>query len=315
MRVGLMIEGQEDVDWHQWQAIAAAAEAARLDGLFRSDHYGSVVGADRRGGYDAWTTLAALGAVTGRIRLGTLVSPVTFRHPALLAKAVVTADHVSGGRVELGIGAGWHEAEHRHWGFEFPPLGERMERLQEQLDIVVAMWTRDSVDFDGRHYHIEALHALPRPLQRPRPPVIVGGRGGPRSIGLAAAFADEYNTVSASPEECRSRRRALTDACRERGRAPDTIRLSVMTTAIVGRDATEVSDRASAAAAVLRVDDPQQLVSREAARGVVGTLDAAAARLQDYHDAGVERIMLRNTLHRDLDAIALMGELQTEVNR
>lgn len=315
MRVGLMVEGQEDVDWRAWKAIAAAAEAAQLDGLFRSDHYSSVVGADRRGGYDAWTTIAALGVVTSRIRLGTLVSPVTFRHPALLAKAVVTADHVSGGRVELGIGAGWHQREHELWGFAFPPLRERMQRLEEQLALIEAMWTRDSVDFDGRHYRIEGLHALPRPLQRPRPPVIVGGSGGPRSIGLAATFADEYNTVSATPEECHRRRRALSEACRGRGRAPDTVRLSVMTTAIVGRDAAEVSDRASSAAAVLSIDDPSTLIGREAERGVVGTIDAAATRLQEYRDAGVERIMLRSICHGDLDAIELIGGLQREVNR
>lgn len=310
-----MVEGQEDVEWVQWQEIAHAAESAGLEGVFRSDHYSSVVGDAHRGGLDAWTSIAALGAVTERIRLGTLVSPVTFRHPALLAKAVVTADHVSRGRVELGIGAGWHEPEHSRWGFSFPPLRERIQRLEEQVAIVDAMWTRSRVDFEGRHYRIAGLDPRPRPWQRPRPPIIVGGSGGQRSLAVAARFADEYNTVSATPDECRERRVALSEACRELGRPPASIRLSVMTTAILGSDAAEVSARAAAAAARMLVDDPARLAERERARGVVGTLDEAAARLREYAAAGVERMMLRNVCHDDLDAVALMGELHQEVNR
>lgn len=315
MRVALMVEGQEDVDWAQWQAIVAAAEAAGLDAVFRSDHYSSVVGAEHRGGYDAWTTIAALGAVTERIRLGTLVTPVTFRHPALLAKAVVTADHVSGGRVELGVGAGWHEVEHRRWGFGFPPLGERMEILDEQLGIIDAMWTRDRVEHRGGHYRIEDLDPRPRPFQRPRPPIIVGGTGGPRSLALAARYADEYNTVSASPAECRARREALSRACMAVRRPADSIRLSVMTTAILGEDAAEVSAGAGAAAARLLIDDPSELLRRESQRGVVGTPEQARERLAEYEAAGVERIMLRNICHEDLGAIGLMGRLQQEVQQ
>ena len=136
MRVCLMIEGQEDVTWEQWLALAGACEDHGLEALFRSDHYGPVMGMPGRGSLDAWATLAGLAARTSRIRLGTLVSPATFRHPSVLAKMVVTVDHISGGRVELGLGAGWHEGEHRAYGFEFPPTPVRMERLAEQLEIV-----------------------------------------------------------------------------------------------------------------------------------------------------------------------------------
>jgi len=315
VRIALMVEGQEDVDWSDWQGIAAATERSGLEGVFRSDHYSSVTGDARRGGLDAWTTIAALGAVTEHIRLGTLVSPVTFRHPALLAKAVVTADHISRGRVELGIGAGWHEAEHQRWGFPFPPLRERMEILAEQVAVIDAMWTRAHVDFEGRHYRITDLDPRPRPWQRPRPPIIVGGLGGRRSLAVAAMFADEYNTISATPDECRTRRAALSDACREHGRPPGSIRLSLMTTAILGRDAAEVRSRAAATAERMGLDDPAQLTDRERRRGVVGTIDEAAARLRELADAGIERIMLRNMCHDDLDAVGLMGELQQEVNR
>ena len=166
MRVCLMIEGQEGVTWDDWVALARATEESGLEGLFRSDHYAGLMGDETRGALDAWTTIAALGAVTERIRLGSLVSPVTFRHPSLLAKAVTTADHVSGGRVELGIGAGWNEREHAAYGFPFPELPERLERLEEQLELIVRQWTEDEVDFPGRHYRAEALSAHPRPLQR-----------------------------------------------------------------------------------------------------------------------------------------------------
>ena len=180
MRVCLMIEGQEDVTWDQWLALAGACEAHGLEGLFRSDHYESVMGMRERGSLDAWTTLAALAARTSRIRLGTLVSPATFRHPSVVAKSVVTVDHISGGRAELGLGAGWHEGEHRAYGFEFPPTRVRMERLAEQLELVTRSWTEDAVSFEGRHYRVQDLRALPKPVQRPRPTLLVGGGAGPR---------------------------------------------------------------------------------------------------------------------------------------
>ena len=159
MRVCLMIEGQEGVTWDQWVALARACEASGYEGLFRSDHY---LGFDRpgeRGALDAWTTIAALGTMTERIRLGTMVSPVTFRHPALLAKSVVTADHASGGRVELGMGAGWFEDEHRAYGFAFPAAGERMAMLAEQIEIVHRLWggDDDEVSFEGAHYQPRVL--------------------------------------------------------------------------------------------------------------------------------------------------------------
>ena len=178
------------------------------------------MGDETRGSLDAWTQIAALAALTSRIRLGTLVSPITFRHPAVLAKAVVTADHVSGGRVELGIGAGWNVREHEAYGFRFPELPERIERLEEQLELVVRQWTENGVSHEGRHYRLDALDALPKPLQQPRPPVIVGGSAQPRTARLAARFADEYNTAFATLEQCQERRARVLQACAEAGREP-----------------------------------------------------------------------------------------------
>ena len=169
MRVCLMVEGQEGVTWDQWLALARACEDAGLDALFRSDHYVSVQHRPERGSLDAWATLAALASVTTGLRFGTLVSPATFRHPSVLAKMVTTVDHVSGGRVELGIGAGWHEPEHAAYGFPFPPAAERLEALEEQIEIVHRSWSDGPFSFAGRHYTVEQLDAAPNPSRGPTP--------------------------------------------------------------------------------------------------------------------------------------------------
>src|SRR5256885_4348719 len=204
-----MIEGQEDVTWEQWVALARACEESGIEALFRSDHYLSVQGEHSRGSLDAWATVNALAAITSRLRLGTLVSPATFRHPSLLAKMVVTADHVSGGRVELGLGAGWLEAEHRAYGFPFEPTRTRMDVLAEQLEIVHRSWKPGPFSFHGAHYRIEDLDALPKPVQQPHPPLIVGGSGGAPRVALAAPWAGEDNKPVAAPERLPGSRAGL----------------------------------------------------------------------------------------------------------
>ena len=160
MRVCLMIEGQEDVTWDDWVALAGACEEHGLDGLFRSDHYSAIV-RPIAGALDAWATLAALAVVTTRIRIGTMVSPATFRHPSVLARQALTVDHVSGGRVEVGMGAGWYEREHRENGFDFGDARTRFGRFAEQVEVVVRSWTEDNWSFVGEHYHLEGQTALP----------------------------------------------------------------------------------------------------------------------------------------------------------
>ena len=268
MRVCLMIEGQEGVTWDQWRALATAAEQHGFDALFRSDHYQSLDGTAPGGSLDAWATINALAALTSTIRLGTLVSPATFRHPSTLAREVVTADHVSCGRVELGLGAGWHEGEHRSHGFPFDSVRDRFDRLAEQLEIVHRSWTDDApFDFDGRFYRLQRADPLPKPTGR-KPNLIVGGSARPRGAALAARWADEYNTVFASPQECRERREAIAAACREQGREP--IPLSVMTR--LEGEPPEITDL-----------------------------------LNEYRDAGVERIMLQHLHHDDLDTVERVG--------
>jgi F420-dependent oxidoreductase-like protein len=312
MRVELMIEGQEDVSWPQWVALAQACEHHGVGTLFRSDHYLSVDGHDSRGSLDAWTTMAGLAAITTRLRLGVLVSPATFRHPSVLAKNVTAVDHISNGRVELGLGAGWHEREHEAYGFAFPALRTRMDVLEEQLAAIRGMWADGPFSFAGEHYRMDAVDALPKPLQRPHPPIIIGGAAKPRTARLAAQYADEYNTVFATPAECAERRAVVERAWSDAGRDPATLTFSVMVPWLIGADAADLRQRAERLAA-WRGSEPQALIDEFAEVGVAGTFDDAAARLRAYRDAGIDRIMLQHLLHDDLDAIALLARLAAAV--
>lgn len=303
-----MVEGQEGVTWEQWLALAGACERAGLEALFRSDHYAGLGAEGDRASLDAWTTLAGLAARTERLRLGTMVSPATFRHPSVLAKAAATVDHISGGRVELGIGAGWNEREHRMYGFAFGTARERVARFAEQLEIVHLQWTEDEFDFEGRFYRLEGARAEPKPVQRPRPPIIVGGAAKPGTAGPAARFADEYNTTFASPEQCRERRARLDEACERAGRDPATLRFSLMTGCILGRDEEEVRVRARRVMERSGRDgDVEDFLRERRERTLAGTVEQVAARLRDYAHAGVERVMLQHLDHGDIEMVELIG--------
>jgi F420-dependent oxidoreductase-like protein len=306
MDLCLMIEGQEGVSWPEWKALAEASERHGIATLFRSDHYQNLDGRHpERVALDAWATLSALAAVTSSLRLGTMVSPATFRHPSVLAKMVATVDHVSDGRIELGLGAGWHEAEHAAYGFPFPSTRERMEILEEQLTIVHGAWSSDGpFSFAGKHYALTDLRAEPKPVQKPHPPLIMGGVAGPRSAALAARFADEYNTVFASPDDARARRERVAAACENAGRDP--IPLSVMTRVIIGADDADLRARAAAVAAASG-EDAGKLVADPQPGWIVGTLDRAAEQLIALRDAGVHRVMCQHLAHTDLEFIELLG--------
>jgi len=285
MRICLMIEGQEGVTWSQWLALAEGTESAGLEGLFRSDHYRSIVRGEPAGALDAWATLAALASRTERIRLGALVSPVTFRSASVLAKNVVTVDHVSGGRVELGIGAGWNEAEHETYGFRFDTTKARLDELDRQLAEITRQWT-------------EADDVRPQPLQRPRPPIIVGGSAKPRTLAAAVQYADEYNTVFPSLDEARERARRVTDAARDAGRSP--LVFSMMIGCVVGRDAGEVADRLARWRAVANNTGEPPLC---------GTVDEIVTRLRAYEAVGVQRAMLQHLDHDDVEMVGVIGDV------
>jgi alkanesulfonate monooxygenase SsuD/methylene tetrahydromethanopterin reductase-like flavin-dependent oxidoreductase (luciferase family) len=238
-----------------------------------------------------------------------MVSPVTFRPPAVLAKAVITADHVSGGRVELGMGAGWHEAEHRNWGFPFPPVGERVGMLEEQVQIVHRLMSKDDprVSFEGRFYRLEDCPALPKPVQDPHVPLILGGGGGPRVSRLAARFADEYNTAFKTPQECRDIRGRLDAACEEVGRDPATLPMSLMTGFAIGATTARAAERATMAGALRGLpagDDPVEALGEAY---VAGTPERVMDRLARFAEAGITRVMLQHLMQDDLDSVALVG--------
>jgi F420-dependent oxidoreductase-like protein len=312
VRICLMIEGQEGVEWPDWIALAQACERLGFDALFRSDHYLSVDGHGERGSLDAWGTVSGLAAITSRLRLGTLVSPATFRHPSVLAKAAVTADHISAGRIELGIGTGWLADEHIGYGFPFPPMARRMAILAEQLEIIRREWADEPFSFTGEHYRIADLDARPKPVQRPHPPLIVGGSAGRRSAALAARWADEYNTIYVTPEEARERRAALDRACEVRGRDPATLRFSLMNGFLIGADRPDLRARARTLAewrghedqATADVDGYLEALAQP---WIVGTPEEFVARLREYEAAGVDGVMLQHHLFADEEALELIG--------
>lgn len=301
-----MIEGQEGVTWPQWLALAAACEKHGIPMLFRSDHYMNLDGQHpERGSLDALGTMIALGAVTSTLRLGTLVSPATFRHPSVLAKLAATADQVSGGRFELGLGAGWHEREHRAYGFPFHDGLTRHEIFAEQVEIVRGSWGSEPFSFTGKHYRLEQLEAQPKPVQQPHLPLIIGGRAGPKASALAARFADEYNTGWSTPEQIRKRKARVDAACDAIGR--EHLRFSMMAPTVVGADAKDLRARVRESA-LFRGMDADALLREPPSGWLVGTVEQLAERIRALEEAGLQRIMCQQLPHTDLESVELIGQ-------
>ena len=301
MRLALMIESQEGVTWEEWVALASACEEHGIEALFRSDHYLSSFD-ESRSALDAWTTIGGLAARTTKLELGTLVSPVTFRHPAVLARAAATADEIASGRVTLGIGAGWMEREHAAYGFEFGTARERVARLGEQLEIIHRLLREDRVDHRGDRYVLQDAPGL----HRPELPLLIGGSAKPGTTGPAVRFADEYNTLFGTLTEVRERKKALDEACERAGRDPATLRYSLMAPCVLGRDQREVHESARRIGARFGRDS-KEVLERYAERGPVGTPEQAIERLKEIEALGYERVMLQHLEHRDLDTVAVIG--------
>jgi alkanesulfonate monooxygenase SsuD/methylene tetrahydromethanopterin reductase-like flavin-dependent oxidoreductase (luciferase family) len=301
VRLALMIEGQEGVTWEDWVALADTCEEHGVEALFRSDHYISSFD-ETRPVLDAWTTIAGLAARTTKLVLGTLVSPVTFRHPAVLARSAATADEISGGRIVLGMGAGWMKREHEANGFEFATSLERVARFGEQLEIVQRLLCDDRVDFQGEYYTLVNAPGL----KRPQLPLLVGGSAKPGTTEPAVRFADEYNTFFATSDELRERRRILDEACERQGRDPATLRYSLMAPCVIGRDERELQESAR------RVGErfgrePADVLARYGEVGPVGTVGQVVERLRQIEQLGYERVMLQHLAHRDLETVAIIG--------
>jgi F420-dependent oxidoreductase-like protein len=301
VRLALMIEGQEGVTWADWAALASACEEHGVEALFRSDHY--ISGFDEtRPALDAWTTIGGLAARTTKLQFGTLVSPATFRHPSVLARAAATADEISGGRVTLGLGAGWMQREHEAYGFDFATARERVARFGEQLEIVHRLLREDNVDFDGTYYKLDGAPGL----GRPNLPILVGGSAKPGTAEPAVRFADEYNTFFATTDELRERKRTLDEACERVGRDPATLRRSLMAPCVVGRDERELHESARRVGTRFG-REPQEVLDRYGQFGPVGTVEQVVERLKQIEKLGYERVMLQHLAHQDRDTVALIG--------
>lgn len=304
MSVSLRIftEPQQGATYEEQLAVAREAEALGFDAFFRSDHYLRMgEGSGLPGPTDAWVTLAGLARETERIRLGTLVTAGTFRLPGPLAISVAQVDQMSGGRVELGLGTGWFDGEHTAYGIPFPSLGDRFDRLEEQLEVVTGLWTTpegETFSFDGAHYQVADSPALPKPAQSPRPPVILGGWGGSRTPRLAARFADEFNVPFPPLEGFGTQKDKVTAACEAFGRDPATMVWSAALVVCCGVDEAEFSRRAEAIGR-----EPQELRKN----GLAGTVSEVVDRLGAFAEAGADRIYLQVLDLADLDHLKLLA--------
>ena len=313
MKIGVMIEGQEGLTWERWFRIANRVESLGLDSLWRSDHFFSLMGHPQRPALECWTSLTALAQRTQRIRFGPLVTPMSFRHPALLARMAAAVDLLSNGRLVVGVGAGWNEAEHQAFGIGLPPLKERFDRLEEGIAVIRALWTGGPVDLDGRYYPLSGAASYPRPLQRPGPPLLIGGDGEVRLLRIVARQADEWNSHVAGPETYRVKRAKLEEHCRAVGRDPATIQRSWMAGILIGRDAREVAEKGrwmqsflTALSSVPAAAAPDELRRRG---WIVGTPDEAASQLDAMAVLGVERVMFQWCNLDDVDGLGLLAQL------
>jgi F420-dependent oxidoreductase-like protein len=299
VKLRIFVEPQQGASYDTLLSVAQASEAAGFDAFFRSDHFLTMGGDGLPGPTDAWLTLGAIARETERIRLGTLVTSATFRAPGLLAIEVAQVDAMSGGRVELGLGAGWYDAEHTAYGFDFPPLGERFERLEETFAILTGLWgtpADETFSFDGRYFHLKDSPALPKPAQRPHPPLIVGGGGPKRTPRLAATYANEFNLPFSSLADTEAQFARVRAACEHRGRDPKSLHLSAAQVVCCGRDESEVERRA---ASIGRQADELR------ANGAAGRPDEVVARIEAF---GAETIYLQVLDLHDLEHIELLAK-------
>ena len=302
MDLRIFTEPQQGATYDDLLAGAQCAEAEGFDAFFRSDHYLKMGGASGLPGpTDAWLTLAGIARETSTIRLGTLVTSATFRLPGPLAISVAQVDQMSGGRVELGLGAGWYDDEHTAYGIPFPSLKDRFDRLEEQLAIITGLWSHEGGEgfsFDGAHYQVVNSPALPKPTQRPHPPVIIGGGGPNRTPRLAATYADEFNTPFLQPADAKAQFQRVREACERRGRDPEELTYSSALVVCCGDDDATIARRAAAMG--WSVGDLETY-------GACGAPAQVAERIGQWRDAGASRVYLQILDLSDLDHLRLIG--------
>lgn len=303
IEVAIMIEGQDGLTWPRWQRIASLVEELGFTGLYRSDHYTNANPPDKES-LELWVSLTWLAGHTQRIEFGPLVSPVSFRHPTLTARMAAAVDDLSGGRLTLGMGAGWQQREHTNYGWDLLEPVPRFERFEEGLQVVSRLLhSEEPVDFEGKYYHLKEAILLPRPQRPGGPPILIGGNGPQLTLPLAAKYADEWNAVYLTAPEFAQRCRKLDQLLLENGRNPDGVKRSMMTGLEYGRDTGEVKQLVSARS-------KGKLSPRElAAKGIVtGTGDQVVEQLGTLSEAGVQRVMLQWLALDDMDRLADFGQ-------
>ena len=314
MRYALMTEPQQGLLYEEILSVVRTAEEAGIEAFFRSDHYASFPGEGGLPTTDAWATLAGLARETSTIRLGVLVSPVTFRLPGNLAKVIQTVDAMSDGRVEAGFGAGWNEDEHAQLGIPFPPIGVRYDMLEEQMAIIHGLWTEpDGWTYEGSHWQVRGSKAhgeIGRGGRR-HPNIVFGGKGGPRLAALVASYGDEFNLNSASPDDAPRAYARVRAAAQEMGRDPDEIVYSAMTGVLVAETDDDLRTRVADLLATLGLGDVDgdTWLSERRRRWIMGTPDEALERVRALEANGTQRIMLQDFIPRDLDHVRLLGRV------
>jgi F420-dependent oxidoreductase-like protein len=314
MDLGVMIEGQEDLNWDRWRRLARATEDLGFESLWRSDHFFSLLGHTERDALETFLSFVMVAEATSRIRFGPLVASCTFRHPSLVARMAAQIDQLSGGRFALGLGAGWNVPEHEAFGFPFPSVKERMDRLEESIEVVRALWGDGPASYDGEYYQLKDAQCFPKPVQSP-PPLIVGGGGERRTLRIVAKHATEWNAVGVTVESYQHKRAVLEEHCAAVGRDPSTIVHSQMNGFIIGRD------RAGVRAHLARIADMSFMIGDqleqqgddallEGLRGrgwLIGTPGEFVEQLGALEEAGLSRFMLQHLALDDYETLELIA--------
>ncbi len=297
MDVSIMIEGQDGLTWPRWQRLARAAEDMGFYGLFRSDHFSNPEGA-YTDALETWVSFAWLASNTQRISFGPLVSPVSFRNPSILAWQASAIDALSGGRLRIGLGAGWNQREHRSFGFDLGDLDTRFARLEDALNVVKSL-TRspEPSSHAGTHFSIDDAYLQPRSPRSDGPPIVIGGNGPRRTLPLVAAYADEWNAVFLPLDDFQARSARLDDLLGERGREPSSVKRTLMTRGLVGRDERSLLAR----------DSPERIENHRARGGIIGTPDQIVEQLGRYAEAGIQGVQLQWLDMDDLSGLELLA--------
>ena len=306
-----MVEAQEDLTWERWHTIIDRVEVLGFESIWRSDHYLTDQGEPEREALEAWISFATLADRTSKVRFGPLVSPMTFRHPSVLAIMAACVDQLSGGRLELGLGAGWFTEEHKAFGVPFYNMPIRFEMLREGIEVIESLWTTDNVSFEGKHYQLENATCYPKPTQTPRPPIIIGGVGEKYTLPIAAKYADEWNSFSIDATSYKAKRDVLTTRCEELGRDPSTIKCSWMGPVLTGHSEKEMNQRLDnmrrALPAVPEVANAPSPASLRDHAWLVGTPQEVVEQLGGLMEAGAERFMLQTYNVDDMEILEIIA--------